>query len=598
MSDLKILLIHGVGHAEANPQWSQTWQDAIESSLHEFGFQGKVIYQAVPYDAIFDRYNRGPQVYAAAVAELLASAAWHAITDPFSQLFHREMVARDLGDEVRWRVGMVAQWVVEGALRAECRRTILTAIADFKPAIVAAHSLGSLLTYDTFTHDAEGRAAIDGLTYLTFGSQIANPFVKARAWAGRVVMLEKAKFWYHLFNHSDPVLTHEIKLPGTTNFLQVITDSPAGHSPVTERGFPGYLDNPNTKNLVWRQLAQSTNARAMTRTFTVLREAQATPKRRALLVGINNYPDPANRLEGCVNDVFLMSSLLQENGFQPEDIRVVLDERATRATILDRLDWLLDGSQDEHERVFFYSGHGAQIPAYGTKEEVDHVDECLVPYDFDWSPGTAITDDAFFDLYSQLPYNARFLCIFDCCHSGGLTRNGSHKARGINPPDDIRHRALRWNIKEQMWEDRKLPPANPDLSDTEARRVKYTGESGAVYSLGRAIPLRALRNKSCANVCERLGHKGPFMPIIFEACGEEQLSYEYRHGATSYGAFTFALAKNLRAARARPTYQQLIDKTNHTLKSLSYDQTAQAVGPKSIISTVVPGQAVRVKKKK
>jgi len=88
------------------------------------------------------------------------------------------------------------------------------------------------------------------------------------------------------------------------------------------------------------------------------------------------------------------------------------------------------------------------------------------------------------------------------------------------------------------------------------------------------------------------------MPIIFEACGEEQLSYEYRHGATSYGAFTFALAKNLRAARARPTYQQLIDKTNHTLKSLSYDQTAQAVGPKSIISTVVPGQAVRVKKKK
>ena len=598
MPDLKILLVHGVGHAEANPQWSQIWQNTIEASLREFGFQGRIIYQAVPYDALFDRYNRGPQVYVAAVTELLASAAWHAITDPFSQLFHREMVARDLGDEVRWRVGMVAQWVVEEALRADCRRTILSAMSDFKPAIVAAHSLGSLLTYDTFTHDEEGRAAIDGLTYLTFGSQIANPFVKARAWAGRVVMLERAKFWYHLFNHRDPVLTHEIKLPGTTNFLQVIADSPAGHSPVTDNGYPGYLDNPNTKTLVWRQLAQPSGARAITRNFTILREAQATPKRRALLVGINNYPDPANRLEGCVNDVFLMSSLLQEKGFDPEDIRVVLDERATRATILDRLEWLLDGSQDEHERVFFYSGHGAQIPAYGAREEVDHLDECLVPYDFDWSPGSAITDDVFFELYSQLPYDARFLSIFDCCHSGGLTRAGSHKARGLNPPDDIRHRALKWNIREQMWEDRELPDSNPDLSDTRERRIKYTGESGAKCSLGRAIPLRALRDKTYAKICKRLGHKGPFMPVIFEACGEEQLSYEYRHGATSYGAFTFALAKNLRAARARPTYRQLIEKTNNTLKNLSYDQTAQAVGPSAVIDKPIPGKSGKTTRKR
>ncbi len=598
MPDLRILLVHGVGHAEANPQWSQTWQDAIEASLRESGFQGKPLYQAVPYDALFDKYNKGPQVYAAAVAELLASAAWQAITDPFAHFLHREMVARDLGDEVRWRVGMVAQWVVEEALRTECRKTILSAMDDFKPTIVAAHSLGSLLTYDTFTHDQEGRDAIDGLTYLTFGSQIANPFVKARAWAGRVVMLEKAKFWYHLFNHRDPVLTHEIKLPGTTNFLQVTTDSPAGHSPVSENGSPGYLDNPNTRNLVWRQVAQAPAARQMARTFSIVRDAVATPKRRALLVGINNYPDPANHLEGCVNDVFLISSLLQENGFDPEDIRVVLDERATRATILDRLGWLLDGAQDNHERVFFYSGHGAQIPSYGAKEEVDHMDECLVPYDFDWSPGSAITDDAFFDLYSQLPYDARFLSIFDCCHSGGLTRDGSHKARGLNPPDDIRHRALRWNIKEQMWEDRPLPESNPDLSDTRKCRIKYTGESGAVHALGRAIPLRALRDKTNERICKQLGHKGPFMPVIFEACGEEQLSYEYRHGATSYGAFTFALAKNLRVSSKRPSFQALINKTNKTLEKLRYDQTAHVIGPSAVIDKPIPGKPGQTRKNK
>ena len=547
------------------------------------------------------RYNHGPQVYATALAELLASAAWHAITDPFTHFFHRDMVARDLGAEVRWRAGMVAQWVVEDALRTDCRETILEVMNDFKPAVVAAHSLGSLLTYDTFTHDKKGRDAIDGLTYLTFGSQIANPFVKARAWAGRVVMLEEAKFWYHLFNHQDPVLTHEIQLPGINNFRQVITDSPAGHAAVSENGAPGYLDNPNTDNLVWRQIAQSPTARLMTQGFSIVKDAVATPKRRALLVGINNYPDAANRLEGCVNDVFLISSVLQENGFDAEDIRVVLDERATRATILDRLHWLLDGAQDQHERVFFYSGHGAQIPAYGAKEEVDHMDECLVPYDFDWSPGTSITDDSFFDLYSQLPYDARFLSIFDCCHSGGLTRDGSHKARGLNPPDDIRHRALKWNIREQMWEDRPLPTANPDLSDTKERRIQYTGKSGAVYSLGRAIPLRALLNKENERICTRLGHKGPFMPVIFEACGEDQLSYEYRHGATSYGAFTFSMAKNLRALRRagrHPSFAQLIDKTNETLKTLRYDQTAQAVGPSAIIKKPIPGKPAPSTKKK
>jgi hypothetical protein len=45
------------------------------------------------------------------------------------------------------------------------------------------------------------------------------------------------------------------------------------------------------------------------------------PRRRALLVGINEYPDPSDRLEGCVNDVFLMSSLLQESGYAAPDRR-------------------------------------------------------------------------------------------------------------------------------------------------------------------------------------------------------------------------------------------------------------------------------------
>lgn len=40
MSALRILLVHDVGHAEANPVRVQRWQDAIEISLREFDFKG------------------------------------------------------------------------------------------------------------------------------------------------------------------------------------------------------------------------------------------------------------------------------------------------------------------------------------------------------------------------------------------------------------------------------------------------------------------------------------------------------------------------------------------------------------------------------
>ena len=52
-----------------------------------------------------------------------------------------------------------------------------------------------------------------------------------------------------------------------------------------------------------------------------------------------------------------MSAMLQECGFAPEEIRMVLNERATAKGILDRLHWLLDDLQSGDERVLFYSGH-------------------------------------------------------------------------------------------------------------------------------------------------------------------------------------------------------------------------------------------------
>src|SRR5262249_1123066 len=154
----------------------------------------------------------------------------------------------------------------------------------------------------------------------------------------------------------------------------------------------------NTVNLVWRDVAMGTLGSGLTgrkKAFAELSHLTRQPLHRALLVGINEYPKEQDRLSGCVNDVFLMSSVLQESGFDAEDIRVVLDERATAAAIRERLEWLLDGASAGDQRVFFYSGHGAQLPGYNTQGQVNHVDACLVPVDFAWSRETAITDDMF-----------------------------------------------------------------------------------------------------------------------------------------------------------------------------------------------------------
>ena len=49
-----------------------------------------------------------------------------------------------------------------------------------------------------------------------------------------------------------------------------------------------------------------------------------------------------------------------------------------------------------------------------------------------------------------------FISVFDCCHSGGISRAGALKTKGINPPDDIRHREIKWDEKRQMWIPREL----------------------------------------------------------------------------------------------------------------------------------------------
>jgi hypothetical protein len=290
--------------------------------------------------------------------------------------------------------------------------------------------------------------------------------------------------------------------------------------------------------------------------------------------------------------VFTISSILQECGFPPETIRTCLDKRATAEGIISRIKWLLEDPRPNDELFFYYSGHGARIPEYGNDYEADHYIETLVPWDFDWSREKRVSDSQIFDLYSQLPFDTRLVMVFDCCHSGGIHRDGGMRARGVTPPDDIRHRELKWDRKTQLWVAREFERANKTFTSQKEVAVKYFGREGATERIGRASMLRGMSQAEYnkAKKSDEATPTGPYLPVIVEACKEDQFSYEYRHGSTSYGAFTYSLANVLRREKAI-TFQALVGTVKEQLADLQYAQEPQILGPTAILEYKVPWTA-------
>jgi len=603
---MKILCIHGIGGQEASKStWQPKWTQAVQQSLLTFSTPGTPApdIDFLPYDEFFVQplAKLGYVDFIEALGKLLGN--W--FTQPRGMF--------DLSEGTRWYAGMVVAWVNDSQLREKLRRRLILTMQAESYDIVVAHSLGSLVAYDTFSQAPE---ELQDKTLITLGSQIGNSFLAGAVFAGHLAPIATAKHWYHLYNPNDRVFTAPLNVGrfqnadnfsqvvtkfgddlGFTNFLSAFTsDIAANHTAVIDDPNKCYLKHPQAMQQVWMPIANSKMVAELTssKAFTKAAVVKRTPTKRALLVGINEYQDSKNNLQGCLNDVFLMSSLLQESGFDSEDIRVVFNDRATADGIRERLRWLLGGVDDGDTRFLFYSGHGAQLPTYGTDGQIDHVQSCIVPHNFNWSVETSITDEDMVQLYSQLSYKAHFMMVLDCCYSGGLTR-GSDRARGLEPPDDIRHRMLKWNADEQMWEVRKLDPLNNTLSQEDSKR--FQGSNRATSRIGRAMSMRTMSNKEYDTVRNEQKSLGPYAPIVYEACGENELSYEYLHGATSYGAFTFAMGQVLRATSKPITFQWLLEETKKKLNRLKYPQTPELFGPTSVAKANIPWQGVKKSKK-
>jgi len=152
---------------------------------------------------------------------------------------------------------------------------------------------------------------------------------------------------------------------------------------------------------------------------------------RALLIGINAYPSAP--LNGCVNDVNNIADLITAPpyNFEKDNVRLLVDSRATTANILDHLNWLIQAQPGEIA-LFHYSGHGAQVPVRNDAGEVDNLSEVVCPVNFDWSPENMITDKQFVEIFKKMPAGVIFNWLSDSCHSGDLDKR--------IPPPNVKYR--------------------------------------------------------------------------------------------------------------------------------------------------------------
>ena len=162
---------------------------------------------------------------------------------------------------------------------------------------------------------------------------------------------------------------------------------------------------------------------------------------RAVLVGVDRYERPdIPSLKGCVNDVALVRRTLKDVlGVRNEDIRVVVNERATKANILRRLQTTLERAEAGDVVVFYFSGHGSQIRDRDGDELTDRLDELICPYDMDWDRQTYILDDELDALFDAVPPEILLEVFVDCCFWGAGPRELEAEARPQGLRADVRY---------------------------------------------------------------------------------------------------------------------------------------------------------------
>ncbi|MDN5794980.1 MAG: caspase family protein [Intrasporangium sp.] len=234
-------------------------------------------------------------------------------------------------------------------------------------------------------------------------------------------------------------------------------------------------------------------------------------KLRALLVGIDAYPQPVPALAGCVNDITEMETTLR--GRVPPDaldLRVLTDAAATRSAVIEAIQQHLGSAGPDDVALFCFSGHGSQqeAPAEAWPLEPDRRNETIVLFDSRTPGAWDLADKELAAILRPVASRAlHVLVVLDCCHSGDGTRDLSPNARIRLAPTDARPRP---------W------------------ATFVTGARSAASDLGGAG-----------------GH------VLLAACRSSETAKETTVDGRQRGALSAVLGRALRECEGQPTYRDI-----------------------------------------
>jgi hypothetical protein len=277
--------------------------------------------------------------------------------------------------------------------------------------------------------------------------------------------------------------------------------------------------------------------------------------RRALLVGIDVYPDPRNNLNSCVADTQRLRGILQSlYGFAPADITLLHNSAATLANVRTGLSRLLAGAAEGDQLVYFESSHGYRYVKGSIFTEV------LCLYD------QFLEDTELVQLSQQAPPGT-FTCVLDACHSAGLEKL-------FFAPDGL------YAARAKVWQ----PPPDQALADisllSQATAFKAfaraaTSDTGAVAKQFSIEALRADVVPAAKSGEAQLELNG----VLAAACLADQTAAAGSPPTDGYSAFTWALAKELEAGGNGLAVSTLIDRVGARLQALNMRQTPAAEAP-------------------
>jgi metacaspase-1 len=251
---------------------------------------------------------------------------------------------------------------------------------------------------------------------------------------------------------------------------------------------------------------------------------QASP--RALLIGVGDIPN--NFLPGVELDIDNMKKVAAIMGFEPADIKVLLNEQATYANVRQALaTWTRNGVGPDDHVLIYFSGHGTRVPDAGSPGGAD---DALVMRDVRRAQieGRASLRNVLLGhelgaALAAIPSH-NILVLVDACHSGTATRSLNLTNRSLGsgvtkffsypgmPPPSMTTRALRAPSGAENYAALSAARDDESAGDSEQGGYFTLGVVDAIQSAardGKHPTVAEVRTSTAAFIAVHLNDQHP-----------------------------------------------------------------------------------------